>query len=314
MKKTALTLTALVVAAACTDASTPVQPVEPLVPNEDAAPAAKAVEISPTQLARFEPAAPETFADDAHPSTAERVALGRQLFFDARFSKNHDVSCNTCHTLENYGVDGLPTSKGHKGAFGTRNSPTVYNAAGHFAQFWDGRAADVEEQATGPVMNPAEMAMPSPKRVLRTLKSMPGYVEAFEAAFPQSEEPVSLDNFATAIGAFERRLTTPAPWPSDEDKGRFEVTKKESDAMMFKVPSLRNIAKTGPYFHDGSAGELSDAVAMMGRTQLGKELSAERVASIEAFLGALTGKLPEELITAPELPESTEKTPKPDPT
>ncbi|MBV1860673.1 MAG: c-type cytochrome [Nannocystaceae bacterium] len=155
--------------------------------------------------------------NEANPWTAPKADLGRMLYYETRLSKNHDLSCNSCHDLEKFGVDvreidgkRTKTSQGHKKAFGDRNSPTVYNAAFHLAQFWDGRAADVEAQAKGPILNPVEMAMPDEATVLATLKSIPGYVEAFEAAFPDNTDPVTYDNMANAIGVFERKLVTPS--------------------------------------------------------------------------------------------------------
>lgn len=149
---------------------------------------------------------------------AIRVELGRMLYYEPRLSKNHDLSCNSCHDLKNYGVDvrekggeRVATSFGHKGVFGERNSPTTFNAFIHISQFWDGRAADVEEQAKGPVLNPVEMAMPDSDRVVKTLRSIPGYRKKFAAAFPEAEEPITYDHFAVAVGAFERKLVTPAP-------------------------------------------------------------------------------------------------------
>ncbi|HWV37356.1 MAG TPA: cytochrome-c peroxidase [Vulgatibacter sp.] len=298
------------------------------------------------------------------PASEAMVALGRALYYDTRLSKNHDLSCNSCHDLAAYGVDGKAFSPGHKGQLGGRNSPTVYNAAGRHLQFWDGRAADVEEQALGPVMNPVEMAMPDEARVVETLRSIPGYVEMFAKAFPNEEDPVTFVNMGKAIGAFERGLVTPSrwdrfldgeedaltdeekagfntfvssgcttchsgtyvggsmfqklglvkPWPSDKDLGRYEATKAEADKMMFNVPSLRNVAKTAPYFHDGSVETLDEAVHLMARHQVGKELSDAEVKSIVTFLGSLTGEIPEAYIAKPELPPSTDKTPKPDPT
>ncbi|MFN3197456.1 MAG: cytochrome-c peroxidase [Bradymonadia bacterium] len=295
--------------------------------------------------------------------TEEKISLGRMLYFDKRLSKNHDIACNSCHQLDKYGVDNKPTSPGHKGQLGGRNSPTVYNAGGHLAQFWDGRAQDVEAQAKGPVLNPVEMAMPSEEVVITTLKSMPKYVDAFKAAFPEEADPVTYDNFARAVGAFERKLVTPGPWdkylagddnalndaqkaglakfmetgctachngaylggnlyqkvglvepwPNQKDQGRFDVTKSDADKMMFKVPSLRNIDRTGPYFHDGSEPDLANAVKLMAKHQLGKKLSDADTQSIVVFLGALTGPLPTDYITEPPLPESTDATPKPDP-
>ncbi|HEY0132442.1 MAG TPA: cytochrome-c peroxidase, partial [Nannocystis sp.] len=120
----------------------------------------------------------------SNPTTPEKIALGRQLYYDPRLSKGQEVSCNTCHLLDKFGVDNELTSKGHKGQRGERNSPTVYNAAVHISQFWDGRAATVEDQAQMPITNPVEMAMADPAYVLRTIKSVPGYVEAFKTAFP----------------------------------------------------------------------------------------------------------------------------------
>lgn len=297
--------------------------------------------------------------------TPEKVELGKMLYFDARLSKNHDVSCNSCHDLEKYGVDGKKVSEGHKKQTGTRNSPTVYNAAGHFAQFWDGRAATVEEQATKPITNPVEMAMPDEKRVVATLKSIPQYEAAFKKAFPEDKAaPISLANVGKAIGAFERTLVTPSrwdkfiggdqaaltdeekagfnkfievgcqtchqgryvggtmyqklglakPWPGEvKDQGRFEVTKQDVDKLMFKVPSLRNVEKTGPYMHDGSIDSLEEITKMMAKYQLGKDISDADVKVLVAFMKSMTGELPKDAIKKPELPPSTPKTPKPDP-
>ncbi len=144
--------------------------------------------------------------------TEDKINLGRMLYFDKRFSKNQDISCNSCHDVAKYGTDNAPTSSGHKGQHGGRSAPTVYHAALAIAQFWDGRAPTVEEQAKGPVLNPIEMAMPDEGAVLAVIKSIPGYVEAFKKAFPGEANPVSYDNFGKAIGAFERKLLTPSRW------------------------------------------------------------------------------------------------------
>lgn len=314
-------------------------------------------------LAAFAPL-PKAVEAEGRPLTEARIDLGRMLYYENRISKNHDLSCNSCHQLDAYGVDGQATSPGHKKQLGARNSPTVYNAAGHVAQFWDGRAADVEEQAKGPVLNPIEMGMPDEGAVLRVLRSMPGYAEAFAKAFPGEAEPITYDNFALAVGAFERKLLTPGrwdaflegddaaltdaekagltafvqtgcttchsgtylgghmyqklglvePWPDQKDQGRFEVTGKDADRMMFKVPSLRNVARTGPYWHDGSEPDLKKAVIAMGKHQLGKQIDDATADSIVTFLEALTGELPKDYIARPELPASTDQTPKPDPT
>jgi cytochrome c peroxidase len=320
-----------------------------------------AVQVDSARLGIFK-ALPPVMDSAANPISDAKVALGRMLYFDARLSRGQDVSCNSCHVLSHYGVDNQPVSDGYKGQKGTRNSPTVYNAAGHFVQFWDGRATNVEEQAKGPILNPVEMAMPDEKRVRAVIDSMPEYVEAFQKAFPGEKHPVTFDNLAKAIGAFERNLVTVSrwdkflggdqaalsdaekaglnkfldvgcqtchngvyvggsmfqklglakPWDNVKDPGRFSVTKQETDRMVFKVPTLRNIEKTAPYYHDGSISTLDEAVRQMADHQLARTLSKEETDSIVAFLKALTGELPAEYIKEPALPKSTGKTPQPD--
>jgi cytochrome c peroxidase len=153
---------------------------------------------------------PKEFPNPDNELTEAKIDLGRQLYYDGRLSLSGDISCNSCHPLNRYGADGLPTSPGHEAQFGERNSPTVYNAGGHLAQFWDGRAATLEDQAKGPILNPIEMAMPSEEAAVAAIAAVPAYVEAFAKAFPDAEEPVTYDNIAKAIAAFERRLVTPA--------------------------------------------------------------------------------------------------------
>ncbi len=172
---------------------------------------AVAVEVPKALLSGFEPL-PVAAENKSNPATAEKVALGRMLYFEPRISRDQKISCNSCHDLARYGVDGKPTSPGFNNQLGDRNSPTVFNAAAHFVQFWDGRAPDVEAQASGPVLNPVEMAAPSPVYVAAVLRSMPEYVAAFQKAFPGQANPVTLNNAALAIAAFERKLLTPARW------------------------------------------------------------------------------------------------------
>lgn len=158
-----------------------------------------------------------------------KIDLGRMLYYDTRLSKNQQISCNSCHQLDKYGVDGLAFSPGHKGQLGGRSSPSTYNAALHIAQFWDGREPDVEAQAKGPVLNPVEMAMPSEEAVVDVLKSIPGYKKHFNKAFPESKnDTITYDNMAKAIGAFERKLVTPAPidaFLKGDDKALTEAQK-----------------------------------------------------------------------------------------
>ena len=325
------------------------------------APPADNTKVDQARLDMFAPL-PEVVL--AAPGTADAalVDLGRMLYYEKRLSNSQKLSCNSCHDLAAYGVDGLATSPGNKGQLGERNSPTVYNASMHVAQFWDGRAHDVEAQAKGPVLNPVEMAMPSEQVVIAVLGSMPGYVEAFKKAFPAEAKPITYDNVGKAIGAFERKLITPSRWdaflrgdeaaltaeekagftlftetgcqvchagalvgaasfqrlgaakpyPRADDPGRFRVTHADADRSVFKVPSLRNVQKTGPYFHDGKTATLWAAVRDMGEYQLGRTLTDNEVGQIVTFLRTLTGQLPTDYIKEPALPPSTEATPKPD--
>ncbi len=263
--------------------------------------------------------------------------------------------------MDNYGVDGLQFSLGHDGLPVGRNSPTVYNAALHISQFWDGRAADVEEQAQGPILAAGEMGMPNPEYVIRVLNSIPGYLPLFQAAFPDDAAPVNYDNVGRAIGAFERRLLTPdafdellagdesaldeqqkrglalfvstgcstchygealggeryavmgqaVPYDQVTDEGRYAITANEIDMHSFKVPGLRNIAMTGPYFHNGSIDALEEVIVLMAKHQLAKDLTDAQVTDIAAFLNALTGEIPYDYIVVPEFPESGPDTPGP---
>lgn len=296
---------------------------------------------------------PEAMTSETNPITTAKADLGRMLFYEPRLSKNGTVSCNSCHSLTNYGVDGKRVSTGHEGQRGARNSPTVYHAAGQIAQFWDGRAVDVEEQAKGPVLNPVEMAMSSEKEVVANLRTIAGYDGPFRRAFPGEAQPITFDNMAKAIGVFERKLVTPSrwdrflqgdrraitqeemaghhefmhggcatchngayvggrmfqklgaekPWPATADLGRIEVTKSAADRMVFKVPTLRNVEKTGPYFHDGGVATLDEAVRLMGEYQLGARLEERQIRRIVAWLRTLTGEIPMEYVQAPVLPE-----------
>ena len=362
----------VLISAAATGCRTPSSPPPPpesaKVAPVAAVEQAQAVETPPpfdrSLLAIFQ-SAPVAKREDP----PELVELGRMLYFDTRLSKNHDLSCNSCHDVAAYGVDGKQFSPGHRGQLGGRNSPTVYDAEHHVAQFWDGRAKDLEEQAQGPVMNPVEMAMPDEKRVVATLRSIPEYAQRFAKLFPAQgkADPVSLANAARAIAAFERTLVTTSrfdrfvagddsalteaerrglqtfaetgctachsgrilggqtfmklglvkEWPQSgkPDLGRYDVTKEEHDRGVFRVAPLRNVAKTGPWFHDGAETDLRNAVKKMAEHQLGRVLGDAEAGDIVAFLESLTGELPPaDVNAAPQLPPSTKTTPKPDPT
>lgn len=293
--------------------------------------------LDKTSLKQFFEPLPESIIDEQE--NAALIKLGKMLYLDPRLSVNDKISCNSCHSLSNYGVDNEPTSPGHEGKRGGRNSPTTMNAALHIAQFWDGRASDVEEQALGPILNPVEMGMPNKGDVVKKIKEVDEYKALFAEAFSEEKHPFHYKNIGVAIGAFERTLLTPSRFDDflkgDEDAlnksekrglkkfinmgcatchngvviggnsykkiglvepyetsdmGRYEVTKIESDKKVFKVPSLRNITKTAPYFHDGSVETLDEAIKLMAKHQLGKEVGDGFVKDVKAFLGSLTGK------------------------
>jgi cytochrome c peroxidase len=159
--------------------------------------------------ARFKPIPSMVPAVKDNAVTREKIELGRMLFFDPRLSASHLISCNTCHNLSMGGDDNLETSIGHGWAKGPRNAPTVFNAVFNIAQFWDGRAGDLKTQAKGPIQAGVEMNN-TPKVVEETLLSIPTYVLKFKAAFPGEAQPVTFDNLARAIEAFEATLITPA--------------------------------------------------------------------------------------------------------
>ncbi|HCC69160.1 MAG TPA: cytochrome-c peroxidase [Nitrospiraceae bacterium] len=319
------------------------------------------VKISKEELKYFKPLTQKVVDNPENPVTPIKVELGKMLFHDPRLSKSGIISCNTCHNLATSGASNLPTDVGHKWAIGPVNGPTVFNAALHTAQFWDGRAKDLEEQAKGPILNPKEMGMPSEAAAVDRIKSIPQYRELFAKAFPNEKTPLTFDNIAKAIAAFERTLLTPSRFDrflmgdrkalnSDEKaglklfvgtgcvqchsgiaigdgfkkmgvvkpyntkspvKGRFDVTKKEEDINVFKVPILRNVERTYPYFHDGQFWNLDEAVKLIAEIQLGKYLKDNEVNLIVAFLKSLTGKVPEHALKLPVLPPSSADTPRP---
>lgn len=290
----------------------------------------------------------------------DKVELGKKLFFDPRLSRSGFISCNSCHNLSMGGSDNLPTSIGHNWQKGPINSPTVLNSSLAVAQFWDGRAADLQEQAGGPIANPIEMAF-SHDLAIDVLQSIPGYVYEFKSVYGSSR--IDIEKVTDAIAAFEETLVTPNSafdkWLMGDDKalngqelagwklfkesgcvachngvalggtsfqkmglvepyqttnpaeGRAAVTGKDEDRFSFKVPTLRNVELTYPYFHDGAAETLEEAVDIMGRLQLGRKYTQEEISNIVAFLKTLTGDQPS--FTMPLLPPSSNLTPRPKP-
>ncbi|MEM7434278.1 MAG: cytochrome-c peroxidase [Myxococcota bacterium] len=274
-----------------------------------------------------------------------KVTLGRKLFHDKALSGDGTVACVTCHSLDHGGAEPRKTSTGIRGQVGPINSPTVLNSSHNFAQFWDGRAKDLREQAEGPVANPIEMGA-TWEGVVKRLGADKEYVAEFAALY---EDGISKDNVTDAIAVYEEALITPARFDAylggdagaiteqekrgyetfkevgctachngvlvgggmfqkmglvgdyfkdrgteitEADLGRFNVSKNPAEKHFFKVPTLRNVELTAPYFHDGSRQTLEEAVTIMGKYQLGRDLTKAQVDDIVAFLKSLTGELP----------------------
>jgi cytochrome c peroxidase len=304
-----------------------------------------------------EPIRPIAAAAPANPALVE---LGKKLFFDPRLSKSGFISCNSCHNLSMGGSDNLKSSIGHNWQKGPINAPTVLNSSMNVAQFWDGRAKDLQAQAGGPIANPGEMAF-SHGLAVSMLQTIPGYVAEFKKVF--GTEKVTIEEVTKAIAAFEETLVTPNSrfdaWLKGDKKaltdkelagyklfkeggcvachngpavggnsfqkmgvvepykasspaeGRVAVTGKDADRFNFKVPTLRNVEMTYPYFHDGAANTLPEAVDTMARIQLGKKFTPDENAKVVAFLKTLTGDQPK--FTLPILPPSADATPRPTP-
>ncbi len=326
--------------------------------------------VTPLAIAALEPLPAHPPVPKDNPMTPAKIELGKQLFFDPRLSVDGTVSCNSCHNVMSSGTDNRAVSVGVNGQKGGRSAPTVWNAAYLSAQFWDGRAATLEDQAKGPILNSIEMGMPSQETVVKRLQAIPGYRDAFAEAFGAGNT-ITYDNVAKAIATYERTLVTPdsafdrymrgdkaalseaaqrgmtlveqvgctschngpvfagpgtlamgqgfyQKFPTFAgskydvayglllDEGRAATTKKLEDKHLWRVPTWRNVALTAPYFHNGSVKTLNEAVRVMAKTQLNKELNDTQVADIVAFLNSLTGVFPEQ--TMPKLPDLPNET------
>lgn len=319
--------------------------------------------VSAADAAQWEALPTEAPAPADNPTTAEKIELGKMLYFDPRLSSTGTVSCFSCHNVMEGGDDHRPTSIGVHGHVGGRNAPSVWNAAFLSTQFWDGRAATLEDQAKGPPANPIEMGMPNLDAVIDRIRHIPGYQPYFQRAFG-GDAAVTLDNAAKAIAAYERTLITPNsaydryaqgdekalteqqvrglqtfaevgctschqgatfagpklpagtgffmkfPTYADSpfvarydllaDQGRASATGKAEDQHLWRVPTLRNLTHTAPYFHNGLVHTIDEAVRVMASTQLNQTLTDGQVTDIAAFLEALTGTFPEQ--TMPRLP------------
>ena len=300
---------------------------------------------------------PRVIVSEKNPVTPEKVELGRILFYETRISVDGTINCAKCHPIGLYAADGLRKAVGNHCKINPRNSPTLFNAAGQISAHWIGNRTDVEDQARQSVIGPPSFGMPSYETVESRLRNIKGYTDLFKKAFPGQNDPITVDNFGKAVGAFERTLVTPSPFDaflagskeavneeekrglktfievgcdmchsgasvggqmyqkfglmepywkytrSEEiDEGRYTVTKKEMDKYVFKVPMLRNVAKTSPYFHDGSVDTLEDAERIMAKIQLGKDLTKSQLEDIASFLKSLSGRIPEDALRIPLLP------------
>ncbi|MBL3588938.1 MAG: cytochrome B6 [gamma proteobacterium endosymbiont of Lamellibrachia anaximandri] len=299
--------------------------------------------ISAADVELDEPILPLPLVQDLAPKV---VAIGDKLFHDPRLSHDNTISCAHCHRLATGGTDMLPKSFGIRGQTGAIKAPTVYNSAFNFVQFWDGRAATLEEQVSGPINHPLEMDS-SWLEVVNKLKADPEVLEAFHALYSDGVTP---KNIKDAIATFERSLVTSNSrfdqWlRGDEsaindaelegylkfkdygcaschqgmnvggnmygymgtmgnyfsvrdtpvtkaDLGRQNVTGRSEDRFLFKVPSLRLAVINGPYFHDGSTETLEEAIRIMARHQLGRDIPTKDVKSIISFLRTLVGEHP----------------------
>ncbi|MDG5767927.1 cytochrome c peroxidase [Balneolales bacterium ANBcel1] len=296
----------------------------------------------------FEPIPPEAPVPEDNPMTPEKVDLGHKLFFEPLLSRSGIISCNSCHVVGAAGVDHRDVAIGEQGRLGPRNTPTVYNAAFLKAQFLDGRAETLEEQAKGPIQAHVEMDLTPEEAIARLERT--GYRPYFEQAFPEDEDALTFENLAKAIASFERTLITHGSPFDDylegddqaltemelaglrifeqsgclgchhgpllggrsftrfthaankqgEDMGRYNVTGDPSDRYVFRVAPLRNVELTYPYFHDGSAETLEEAIIIMGESQTNLSFNDEEVEQLVAFLKTLTGEFP--IIAHPSLP------------
>ncbi|MFN8007234.1 MAG: cytochrome c peroxidase [Terriglobia bacterium] len=247
-----------------------------------------------------------------NPLTEEKIKLGKKLYFDKKLSVDQTIACASCHIPEKGFADPSQFSSGVGGKKGGRQAPTVINRVFSTKQFWDGRAASLEEQALGPVQNPVEMAMPNLDEVIKRLKTDPSYLEMFKAAFPPDGAITDI-HIAQAIASFERTVVSGnSPFDrfmagdktamsesaqrgyaifkdekkgncetchvghnftdenynnigvgmaaKDPDLGYYKITKLEGHKGAFKTPTLREIASTAPYMHDGSEKSLEEVV------------------------------------------------------
>ena len=245
-----------------------------------------------------------------NPLTPEKVALGRQLFFDERLSIDGSRSCYSCHVCEHGLTDGLPKAIGAGNKQLPRSSPTLWNIGYHKEFYWDGRSGSLEAQAMAAWKGGNMGVGEKTGEIVAKINALQGYKTQFQKVFQSDATP---ENIMKAISAFERTIisgdTAWDRWKAgdntaismsayrgwnifngikcnnchdgvlftdqqyhnigigmeqkDPDVGRFKVTNKPEDTGAFKTPTLRDIARSAPYFHDGSAKTLEEAVDIM---------------------------------------------------
>lgn len=297
--------------------------------------------------------------------TAAQIELGRKIFFDYRLSKDGSTTCVRCHQPQFYSTDRLPQSAGFNNNKGARNAQSILNLKYQDIVHWRNDRTSIEDQALRSFTTPLSFGNSSEKEALKRFE-LAGYQPLFSEAFPDAETPLSLTNAATAVGLYQRSLTTRSRFDQfmegdikalspqerkglnefitvgcaschngtavggrtmqkfgvyqnywnltkskNPDKGRQDITKKDEDLYVFKVPSLRNINETAPYFHDASAKDLETAIRWMGKLQLNKDLNDQQVSLIKAFLQSLTGELPKNFRNAPTLSPEPHAGPEP---
>ncbi|HUQ93188.1 MAG TPA: cytochrome c peroxidase [Bryobacteraceae bacterium] len=303
---------------------------------------------------------PVQFPKD-NPYSPEKVELGKLLYFDKRLSSDNSVSCASCHAPEFAYTDGAAVSSGIRAQKGGRSAPTVINRAYSLAQFWDGRAPTLEEQAKGPIANPIEMGH-THEAMTASLRNIGAYRTMFAKVFGPGD--ITIDHVAKAIATFERTvLSGNSPFDRykagnkramtaqqvlgmkvfidkakcdqcheginftsnayhnigvgmdkpDPDLGRFLVTKNDADWGAFKTPTLRDIARTAPYMHDGSLKTLEEVVDFYDKGGIKNKnldekmkelkLTAEDKKALVAFLKALNGEGWQKITVPTKFPE-----------
>ena len=307
----------------------------------------------------FQPLPEQPLIPEQNPLTEEKIALGKKLFFDKRLSSNNQLSCNDCHNLSNNRKPTPALAIGVSGKSSKRNPPTLLNIGLQTVLYWDGRTANLEQQAIDHLGDPDIMGNIDKEALLNKLSNDKHYVKEFMNTF-DSAHAIKMQNIASALASFQRALMTPnspfdryikgddkaisaqaktgmqlfndtgclachfgvnfagpAPGPAmgmgdgfyelfpnnlgsvydtshqlTDDLGRYEFSRDPGEKYMWRVPPLRNIALTAPYFHNGSAKTLQEAVTIMAKTQTNKTLTKTEIDAIVAFLQTLTGELP----------------------